>query len=430
MLEKRKKIGFKLITISAILLPALQVLFIIGLNSNYLIRFPYFIIICVLLLILLIFLIAGVVLFVKNRDANKRRLKKWLKIVIGIFLTLYLAGCVSFITIMYGPYGKFRSWLITTAMNTMNHQYLCKWFYSDEQIEEVMSKNYIKESGESTDTSQIIHGEDLEYNEYEKEIMIHEDDELYKIITFNVNGAKAYLAAIYDPSLVKLEVTNQLGVKGEYVSQMAERSGALLAINGGGFVDGYNCWGERPTGITIKDKKIITNNEYGTATSTGGIIGMTDDNILVLLKNVTAEEAVSMGVRDAVSWGPFLIVNGVASTISGNGGWGGGARTAIGQRKDGTILFLVVDSNSLRTTGAGMEDLIEIMQRYGAINAANLDGGTSSVMDVRRQEAVQNYGADCHDYWSNYACHINDPIDSTGTHQTRYISDAWVVVPK
>ena len=56
-----------------------------------------------------------------------------------------------------------------------------------------------------------------------------------------------------------------------------------------------------------------------------------------------------------------------------------------------------------------MIDLIEIMQNYGAINAANLDGGTSSVMAV---EGVM----------------INDPIDSTLAHKTRGIPTIFKVV--
>ena len=115
-----------------------------------------------------------------------------------------------------------------------------------------------------------------------------------------------------------------------------------------------------------------------------------------------------MGVRDAVTMGPFLIVNGKPSFIKGNGGWGYAARSAIGQRADGTVLLLVIDSNETRTKGATMVDLTEIMQRYGAINAANLDGGTSSVM-------VENYQI------------INDPIDSALRHKTRPIATCWLV---
>ena len=428
MNAKLKKIGFILILISMLLLPGMQVLFIIGCNTMYLIRLPFFILVIVLNVLLILSLILGIIFYIKNKAATKRKLRKWLKVVIGIFMTFYIIGCLSFITILYGPYDRFRNWLVTTAMSTMNHQYLCKWFYNNDQINDVMSKNYIKESGESTDPDLIKEEEVVELNEYEKELLTHEAGQLYNIVKFEVNGADAYMAAIFEPSKVKLAVTSQIGVIGEYVTKMAERNNAVLAINAGGFVDAGNNLGESPTGITIVDSQIVTNNEYGVATSTGGIIGMTTENVLVLLKNTTAEDAINQGVRDAVSWGPFLVVNGKPSEVSGNGGWGGGARSAIGQRKDGTILFLQVGSNAARTTGAGMEDLVDIMVRYGAYNAANLDGGTSSVLAVRRWEAMNTYGATCHDYFTNYACAINDPIDAAGIHQTRYVADAWIVV--
>ena len=150
----------------------------------------------------------------------------------------------------------------------------------------------------------------------------------------------------------------------------------------------------------------------------------------MLLKVNTAAEALRQCVTNAVSWGPFLIVNGVSSKISGNGGWGMGARTAIGQRRDGVVLLLVVDSNASRTKGATMSDLTEIMERYGAVNASNLDGGTSSVMALPKQIAKSEFNATCHDYFTNAYCAINDPIDSTGTHQTRYIATSFVVLDK
>ena len=111
-----------------------------------------------------------------------------------------------------------------------------------------------------------------------------------------------------------------------------------------------------------------------------GVIGFNNDNILVLYKNKNAQELLNLGVRDCVTSIPFLIVNGVASFTKGNGGYGYAARTAIGQRKDGVTLILVVDSNETRTNGASMKDLTDIMTHYGAVNAAALDGGTSTVM--------------------------------------------------
>ena len=348
-------------------------------------------------------------------------------------MTFYILGCVGFVTLLYGPNDKFKNWLITTAMQTMNHQYLCKWFYNDKAIKEVMDNNYVLESGESTDTS-LVQKHSYKYkkesyeNEYEKAILDVDDDIKYQIIEFKINGCNAYLGVVYDPSMVKLAVTKYKGSYGQYVTTMAADHNAIFAINGGGFYDpGNSSTGGTPNGVTISDGQIITRGEYGTNNQGGGIIGFTEDDIFVLLKNTTAEEAIQMGVRDAVSWGPFLIVNGEPSFIKGNGGWGYAARSAIGQRADGIVLLLVIDSNATRTKGADMVDLTEIMQNYGAINAANLDGGTSSVMVMPTEIAQSKYNAPCDDYYNDTYCAISDPIDGDLIHRTRPIADAWIV---
>ena len=123
---------------------------------------------------------------------------------------------------------------------------------------------------------------------------------------------------------------------------------------------------------------------------------------------MSVSKAKELGIRDAVTFGPFLIVNGKASEVLGNGGWGTAPRTAIAQRQDGIVLFLVIDGRTATKPGADMDDLIEILQNYGAYNAANLDGGTSSVLVV-----------------DNVI--VNDPIDSTGAHKTRPIATGFMV---
>ena len=186
---------------------------------------------------------------------------------------------------------------------------------------------------------------------------------------------------------------------------MAKENNAVVAINGGGFVDpNYNSLGGVPQGTVIKNGKIVSNRTFK---KTGGIIGFTKDNKLILAR-MTANEAIKNGVRDAVSFGPFLIVNGKASFIKGNGGWGEAPRTAIGQRKDGIVLFLVIDGRMVGRPGADMVDLTEIMQKYGAYNAANLDGGTSCGLVVNGQL-------------------INDPVNGNGKHKTRMIATGFIV---
>ena len=65
--------------------------------------------------------------------------------------------------------------------------------------------------------------------------------------------------------------------------------------------------------------------------------------------------------------------------------YGRAARTVIGQRADGIVLFLVTDGDRTLGRGAEMGEVLEIMKNYGAINAANLDGGTSTGMTVKNK---------------------------------------------
>lgn len=421
--KKKRKISrkdkiFKIIPL--LFIPILISLTVISTYGGTLVKKPLNYIVYALLILFIIMLLVG--LFTGKK--KKTNGKKWG--IIKIFLILYIVGNLSGLILLYGPDKRFKTWLISTAMSTMNHQYLCKWFYSKKDIDKIINSNYVIEVDEETDKDliKIDAEDDTKYaNEYEKQILKHKKDDKYKIIELTVNGQKAYLAAIYDPSLVKVAVTSRLSISGQYVTKMAADHKALLAVNGGGFYDpGYTDAGGKPTGVTLSGGKVITNNNYSNYTQSGGLIGITNDNVLVLMKNATGQKALAAGIRDGVSWGPFLIVNGKKSFIKGNGGWGYAARTAIGQRKDGIILLLVVDSNSSRTKGADMVDLTEIMDNYGAVNAANLDGGTSSVFVLPAKEALK-YKEACGDTY----CYINEPIDGRLRHRTRAIATSIIV---
>ena len=418
--DKRKKFYFRSLPI--IMIPILFCLTIISTHSTRLVIIPINYFVYILLSLFVYLLVVSFFVIKKNKKKSNKK-SKIKKVFISLLLALYLIGCSTGLFLLYGPYDNFRTWFISTSMNTMSHQYFCKWFYSDEEINKVLKNNYIVEVNEETNTELIDMKKEEYANEYEKQILQRDKDSDYKIIELEVNGQKAYLAAIYDPSKVKVAVSNGVGTYGQYATKIAENNNAILATNGGGFGNAPgNQTGGRPTGVTISNGKVITDNTYSSDVQSGGLIGMTYDNKLVLIKNATAYKAKQMNVRDGVSWGPFLIVNGKKSFIKGNGGWGYAARTAIGQRSDGIILLLVVNSNSTRTKGASMVDLTEIMSNYGAVNAANLDGGTSTVMILPKKEALK-YKSDCTD---NY-CYINDPIDSALRHKTRGIPTAIIV---
>lgn len=336
----------------------------------------------------------------KEKNTNKRD---------NIFMIILSIGDVIAVTVLfllYGPYNGFRDWLVTTAMGTMNHQYLATTFYNMDRIEEILSQHSTVEPDFDTDTSLITADENEYIDDYDREILDRNKNDIYKLIEIDEDGYSGYLAAVYDPSKIKVTYSKNLGVTGEYLVNMAKREGAVLAINGGGFVDieGMSNGGQA-LGAVISNGKIVSN--YGKSYYGGGIVGFTNDNKLYLGK-ISANEAIEMGIRDAVEFGPFLIVNGKSSFINGNGGYGVHPRTAIAQRKDGIVLFLVIDGRSLKSKGADMNDLVKILLRYHAYNAANLDGGNSSVMVVNDKI-------------------INHPFNWSNREETRPIASGFVV---
>ena len=345
--------------------------------------------------------------------------------VLKIFIAIILLGILSVGFLLYGPFSGLRDWIITVSMTSMTHQWIAEFLYSDDTIAKVLQNNRVDEVQEDTNTTDIqapkenqpVVIEKQYADEYEKQILapnldkdeynIYKDDKDYRIINIKGKGYTGYLAAIYEPSKIRTLVTSKLGVTGQYLTTMAKNNNAKLAINGGKFYDPqYSSNGATPRGVTYVNGKCITAYEYS---STGGIIGFDKNDVLVLSSKCTKANAEKLNIRDCVTCGPFLIVNGKASKVVGNGGWGTAPRTAIGQRKDGVVLWLVIDGRAIGRQGADMDDLIEIMQRYGAVNAANLDGGTSSVMAVDGKL-------------------INDPIDSTGAHKTRFIATGFGLI--
>ena len=382
---KKKKRGFKLIMLSLLFLPIMQVLFIMGCNSDYLIKFPLLIVIGILIVLFVFLLLYGLKIFYQNKKASRRKLRKPIKVFLVIFMLLYIGGCTTLIILMYGPNEKFRNLYITTAMKTMHHHYLAQIFYTDQTIQEVLDSNYFVAIEEEANTDEIkINQEEnnIVLNEYEKELLTKDEgNDLYKVLNITIGNSKAYLVAIYDPTKVKLIRTKafNIGTTGERILTMCQRYGGVVCINAGGFED--QGWGsDIPTGYVIENGKVIwPSNGNGDEMRTS-IIGLTADGKLKLMPNATANEAIASGVVDGLNFDPFLIVNGKSLEIVGDP-WGKAPRVAIAQRKDGVMMFLVIDGENY-INGASLKEMVETLERYGAYNAANLDGGQSSSLII------------------------------------------------
>ena len=414
----RKKIGKIFLGLGIFLFPLFSCLYIVSIYSSGLISEKLSLLVLLIAVFALLMLIVGIVFIITGKDIQKKKLRLPFKIILGLFAILWTVGGYTVVGLLYWPGTGFKNWLITTAMTTMNHQYLATWFYDTYDINQVLAYNYVVESGEDTDPNLIEFSEpDFSQttfkNEYEKAVLTKDkDNDLYKIIDIKTSKYKGKMAVIYDPSKVKLGLSKGIGTSiegsyGEYITEIAKRYNAVLATNASGFYDpDWNSRGGVPHGPVIADGKLVTN--FRRLQAAGGLVGFDKDNKLILSR-MTAEQALKAGIRDAVDFGPFLIVNGKPSFVKGNGGWGDAPRTAIGQREDGIVLLLVIDGRQTGSIGADMVDLAEIMLNYGAINAANMDGGTSTAMELNGDI-------------------ISNPRNGAFKAKTRPVPNAWIVV--
>ena len=350
-----------------------------------------------------------------KKVTKKTKINKEKAIIIAlIIIDVFVCSCFF---LFYGS-KKFKTFIITTAMTTKSHKFLAKTFYSDKTIEKILSQNSVLSFETGSDATQVKIGgfDQTNYaSSYEKDILEHNENEDYKLIRFEYNGYDAFIVAIYDPKRVSLVQSAYIGSRGQVLTEMAQTYDAIAMINAGGFRDidaagnvGYGNGGIAE-GVVIKDGKVVSGNGYANTE----LAGFNNDGILQL-SYTNANDAIANGMKDAVQFGPFLIVNGVSATINGNGGWGVNPRTVLAQRKDGVVLFLVVDGNGVNNYnwsgrgGVTMNELVEILERYGAYNAVNMDGGASTTLVVNKELL-------------NHPCGYN-----SATRHQRALPNAWM----
>ena len=300
-----------------------------------------------------------------------------MKKAIIVILAILDLGALACLFLAYGPYDGFRNWFIPAAAGSWHHSYFAHVIYSDKQINDYLSSSQIYEPEGVVDASQItFNNEDPGVYEsiYDEQVLKRDEgNDLYKVIEIEGPKYNGYILVVYDPSRLSIYNSPKLKTGGQKMTALAKSAGAIAAVNASGFKRNSETRALTPNGTLIIDGKLYTDKG-------GSITGFTYDNVLTLTKE-SASDAIAHGMKDAVSFEPFLIVNGVPAKITGRGD-GLRPRTAVGQRKDGIVLFAVIDGDSYATYGATMQDLIDIFTRYGAYNAANLDGGGSSSLYV------------------------------------------------
>ncbi len=312
------------------------------------------------------------------KKRKKRRNRIIRRTVLSIFtaiLCLVIGLIIVLGTVFYGPSQMASDLLTVTLLETSALKFVPRMFFSEAGVQAIVERNKAESFDEITDTSLIV------INTGKDEVTGETEEEYKDVELVNVTGPtyKGYMLIVRDPSRVSVGVCHKPfgDTYGKYIDEIAEEYNALAVINAGGFEDdGGTGKGGIPIGIVYADGELMwthTDDYYST------LVGFDKDDKLIVVDNMSSEQSKSLNLRDAVTFGPALVVNGEAAVITGSGS-GTNPRTAIGQRADGAVLLLVIDGRQVNSLGATMSDLIDIMLDFGAVNAANLDGGSSSKM--------------------------------------------------
>ncbi|MBR6695649.1 MAG: phosphodiester glycosidase family protein [Oscillospiraceae bacterium] len=305
------------------------------------------------------------------KKKNGGRIVGRIFIVLGLVILFLLFFILGTITVVFrGPSETAKGLLATTLMETSAMKFVPRMYFSEEEVELLLKKNSAVAVNEITDTSLVV----IEKKEESSEEIKPEEN--IEIIDISSSTYKGKLMIVKDPSKVKVSVSaeNFGDGKGMKIDEHVEKEGAIAGVNAGGFADENGMGnGGQPLGLVIKDGRVVSGLETYSC-----VIGLDKDDKLVV-GSMKGTEAVERGLRDAVSFGPVYIVNGKRSEVIGTGG-GVNPRTCIGQRADGAVLLLTIDGRQATSLGATHSDCIDILEEYGAVNAANLDGGSSTSM--------------------------------------------------
>lgn len=264
------------------------------------------------------------------------------------------------VIVLFGPFSNVKRTVVGAILESRHPQFIT-WLFSKEELEKIVGSTADEQKQEllrfdaSTDTSIKLH-------------------------TVESPRYKGFVMEIADPRRVQIATSSQLGEKGETTSNIAVNNQAVAAINAGGFYDDNGTGtGRKPYGFIIHNSEFLLGKSC-LPQETNDFVGFNKKGSLLVGK-YSKKELQQIGAQEGISFGPALILNGKKMITSGDGGWGIGPRTAIGQRRDGTVLFLVIDGRQPGySLGATLRDVQDVMYEEKAYTAANLDGGSSSTL--------------------------------------------------
>ena len=270
----------------------------------------------------------------------------WVKFILVMFI---FTAVTSPIVVLFGPFDNLKRTVVGAIMRSRHPQYIT-WLFNQDEINMILG------------TVGTVRSQDL------FKFKAREDTTL-KLRKIESTRYVGYVLEIPDPRRVKVATAKNIQEKGETVSNIAKDNDAVAAINAGGFHDPNGTGtGRLPYGFIMQDGNYVIGKDVGPDEAVD-FVGFTKQGNLIA-GTYTKMELSDMDAVEGITFGPPLI-----------GGWGIGPRTAIGQKKDGTVIFVVIDGRQPGySTGATLRDVQDVLYEEGAYIAANLDGGSSTTL--------------------------------------------------
>ena len=316
-----------------------------------------------------------------------RIVRRFFLVFFTLIILIVVAACLAANLIFNGPSPAARDILTMTLLEPSGTKWIPGLFMDAETLDSIRARDDSNLKDEFSNTSEIVINKDAAISAGTDEWANSPDGirfESYSGDTYN-----AHIMIVRDPSKVYLGTSTEnfsTSIPGTRIDDQIETDGAIAGVNAGAFFDNGTSdpsVGSVPEGL-VYSKGVCKWTTGSPPNGIKGFAGFNKDNILVVAQdNLSKAQAEELNIRDGCCFGPVLIMNGEINQEAYNSNSGWNPRTAIGQRKDGAVVFVCIDGRQAGSAGGTYKDVIDIMIEYGVVNACNMDGGSSSIMVYR-----------------------------------------------
>lgn len=316
-----------------------------------------------------------------------RIVRRFFLVLFTVIALILVAACLAANLIFNGPSPAARDILTMTLLEPSGTKWIPGLFMDAQTLDSIRARDDSNLKDEFSNASEIVINKDTAISAGVDEWANYPDGirfESHSGDTYN-----AHIMIVRDPSKVYLGTSTEnfsTSIPGTRIDDQIETDGAIAGVNAGAFFDNGTsdpAVGSVPEGL-VYSKGVCKWTTGSPPNGIKGFAGFNKDNILVVAQdNLSKAQAEELNIRDGCCFGPVLIMNGEINQEAYNSNSGWNPRTAVGQRKDGAVVFVCIDGRQAGSAGGTYKDVIDIMIEYGVVNACNMDGGSSSIMVYR-----------------------------------------------